>query len=33
MEEISDILADLPVEILTLDSFPEIGEIPETGDT
>ena len=33
MEEISDILADLPVEILTLDSFPKIGEIPETGDT
>jgi len=33
MEEISDILADLPVEILTLDSFPKIGEIPETGNT
>ena len=33
MEEISDILAKLPVEILTLDSFPNIGEISETGDT
>ncbi|MBT4317771.1 MAG: RdgB/HAM1 family non-canonical purine NTP pyrophosphatase [Candidatus Marinimicrobia bacterium] len=33
MEEISNILAKLPVEILTLDSFPNIGEIPETGDT
>ena len=33
MEEISDILAKLPVEILTLDSFPDIGEIPETGET
>ena len=33
MEEISEILAKLPVEILTLDSFPNIGEISETGDT
>jgi XTP/dITP diphosphohydrolase len=33
MEEMSNILAKLPVEILTLDSFPNIGEIPETGDT
>ena len=33
IEEISDILAKLPVEILTLDSFPDIGEIPETGNT
>jgi XTP/dITP diphosphohydrolase len=33
MEEISDILVKLPVEILTLDSFPNIGEIPETGNT
>jgi XTP/dITP diphosphohydrolase len=33
IEEMSNILAKLPVEILTLDSFPNIGEIPETGDT
>lgn len=33
MEEMADILAHLPVEILTLDAFPEIGDIPETGVT
>ena len=31
MEEMSAILSHLPIEILTLDSFPEIGDIPETG--
>ena len=33
MEEMADILAHLPVELLTLDAFPEIGDIPETGVT
>ena len=33
MEEMCSILSHLPVEILTLDSFPEIGDIPETGGT
>ena len=33
MEEMSAILSHLPIEILTLDSFPEIGDIPETGET
>jgi len=33
MEEMSAILGHLPVQILTLDSFPEIGDIPETGET
>ena len=33
MEEMADILAHLPVELLTLDAFPEIGDIPETGIT
>ena len=33
MEEMSAILSHLPVQILTLDSFPEIGDIPETGET
>ena len=33
MEEISAILSHLPIEILTLDSFPQIGDIPETGGT
>ena len=33
MEEMSAILSHLPVEILTLDSFPQIGDIPETGVT
>ena len=31
MEEMAAILAHLPIEILTLDSYPEIGDIPETG--
>ena len=33
MKEMSSILAHLPVKLLTLDDFPQIGEIPETGDT
>ena len=33
MEEMAAILGHLPVELLTLDAFPEIGDIPETGDT
>jgi len=33
MEEMSAILGHLPVELLTLDAFPEIGDIPETGNT
>ena len=33
MEEMSAILGHLPVELLTLDVFPEIGDIPETGNT
>ncbi len=33
MEEMAAILAHLPIEILTLDSYPEIGDIPETGKT
>ena len=30
---ISAILGHLPVELLALDAFPEIGDIPETGNT
>ncbi len=33
MAEMSAILADLSIELLTLDQFPEIGDIPETGET
>ena len=33
MEEMSAILGHLPFELLTLDAFPEIGDIPETGNT
>ena len=33
MEEMAAILGHLPVELLTLDAFPEIGDIPETGNT
>ncbi len=33
MEEMADILAHLPIELLTLDAFPQIGDIPETGVT
>ena len=33
MEEMAAILGQLPVELLTLDAFPEIGDIPETGNT
>ena len=33
MEEMSAILGYLPVEPLALDAFPEIGDIPETGNT
>ena len=33
MEEMSAILGHLPVELLTLDAIPEIGDIPETGNT
>lgn len=29
----AQILAHLPVELLTLDTFPEIGDIPEPGET
>ncbi|MBT3479327.1 MAG: XTP/dITP diphosphatase [Candidatus Marinimicrobia bacterium] len=33
MEEMAQILAHLPVTLLTLDSFPEIGDIPEPGES
>ena len=33
MEEMAAIMGHLPVELLTLDAFPEIGDIPETGNT
>ena len=33
MKEMSSILAHLPVKLLTLDDFPQIGEITETGAT
>ena len=33
VEEIRNILAGLDVELLSLDAFPEIGEIEEDGDT
>lgn len=33
MKEMSSILAHLPVTLLTLDDFLQIGEIPETGET
>ena len=33
MKEMSSILAHLSVKLLTLDDFPQIGEIPETGET
>ncbi len=33
VEEILDILSGLEIELLSLDSFPEIGEIVEDGDT
>ena len=33
MKEMSSILAHLPINLLTLDDFPQIGEIPETGET
>ena len=33
MEEIADILAHLPVELLTLDAYPNIGDITESGHT
>lgn len=33
VEEIRHILSDLPVELLSLDNFPEIGEIIEDGET
>ena len=33
MKEMSSILAPLSVKLLTLDDFPQIGEIPETGKT
>ncbi len=33
MEEMAAILGHLPVELLTLNAFPEIGDIPETGNT
>ncbi len=33
MEEMAAILGHLPVELITLDAFPEIGDIPETGNT
>ena len=33
MEEMSAILGHLPFELLALDAFPEIGDIPETGNT
>ena len=33
MKEMSSILAHLPVKLLTLDDFPQIGAIPETGET
>ncbi len=33
LEEIQAIFADLPVQLLSLADFPEIGDIPETGQT
>jgi len=33
MEEMAAILGHLPVELITLDAFLEIGDIPETGNT
>lgn len=33
MEEMKAVLKDFQVDVLTLDEFPEIGEIPETGET
>ena len=33
MEEMAAILGQLPVQLITLDTFPEIGDIPETGNT
>ena len=33
VEEIESILSDLPIELLSLDNFPEIGEITEDGVT
>lgn len=33
VDEIRDILAGLDIELLSLDAFPEIGEIEEDGDT
>ena len=33
MEEMAAIMGHLPFELLTLDAFPEIGDIPETGNT
>ncbi len=33
VEEISDILSDLSIELLSLDNFPEIGELIEDGTT
>lgn len=33
MEEMKAVLKDFQVDVLTLDDFPEIGEIPETGET
>lgn len=33
MREMADILGHLPIKLLTLEDFPEIGDIPEPGDT
>ncbi len=33
MEEMSDVLKDLAIDILTLEQFPNIEDIPETGET
>ncbi len=33
VEEVQDILSDLPLELLTLRDFPEIGEIEESGQS
>ncbi len=33
MEEMKAVLKDFQVDVLTLDDFPEIGDIPETGET
>ncbi|MCH7764760.1 MAG: non-canonical purine NTP pyrophosphatase, partial [Candidatus Marinimicrobia bacterium] len=33
VEEMKTVLRDLSVEIITLDDYPEVGDIEETGET